>query len=153
MTEQKNLPSMGLIAKALRKYSGRGKLVLIGPVRIWFDQNSGRDMFGLVAITHDATHHECCFETMIYFGSVAAEPPQWLADAVDGVLLVKQGNEITASEADKLRADLIGHCRTHFKRVRVFGTERELADAMVEFFPGEKSTRLHAAIHADANSV
>jgi hypothetical protein len=53
----------------------------------------------------------------------------------------------------KLRADLIGHCRTHFKRVRVFGTERELADAMVEFFPGEKSTRLHAAIHADANSV
>ena len=24
-----------------------------GPVRIWFDQNSGRDMFGLVAITHD----------------------------------------------------------------------------------------------------
>jgi hypothetical protein len=44
MTEQKNLPSVGLIAKQLRKYSGRGRMVLIGPVRIWAEPKSGHDM-------------------------------------------------------------------------------------------------------------
>lgn len=101
MTEQKNLPSMKLIAKQLRKYSGRGRMVLIGPVRIWAEPNSGRDSYGVVAATHDKTGRECLFETMVFLGAVAAEPPQWLADAVDGVLLVKQGNEITVSEAEK----------------------------------------------------
>ena len=153
MTEQKNLPSMKLIAKQLRKYSGRARMVLIGPVRIWAEPNSGRDSYGVVAATHDKTGRECLFETMVFLGAVAAEPPQWLADAVDGVLLVKQGNEITVSEAEKMREDLIGPCRCHFKRVRAFQTERALADAMLEFFPGEKSERLRTAIHADPNSI
>jgi hypothetical protein len=128
-------------------------MVLIGPVRVWAEPKSGRDCYGVVAVTHDKTGRECLFESMIFFGAVAGEPPQWLADAVDGVLLVKQGNEITVSEAEKLREDLIGLCRTLFKRVFAFNSERELVDAMVTHFPGEKSERLHAAIHRDPSSV
>jgi hypothetical protein len=37
---------MGTIVRALRKYSGRGRMVLIGPVRLWFDKNSDRDYLG-----------------------------------------------------------------------------------------------------------
>src|SRR5262249_31104005 len=93
-------------------------MVLIGPTRIWFDKNSDRDQSGVVSITHDKTGHECCFDSMVFFGGVADEPPQQLADACDVVLLARRADEVTRSEADKLRNDLIGHCRTLFKRVR-----------------------------------
>jgi hypothetical protein len=83
MIEQIVTPSMGTIAKQLKKYSGRGRMVLIGPVRTWFDQNYDRDSYGLVAVTHDATHHECCFDSMIFFGAVATEPPPEVVAAVD----------------------------------------------------------------------
>ena len=128
-------------------------MLLIGPVRIWTDPNSGREMYGVVAVTHDRTGRECLFDTMIFFGDVAGEPPQAFVDACDVVLLVKRADEITAAQADKMRDDLIGLCRCHFKRVRTFKTERALADAMLEFFPGEKSERLRTAIHADPNSI
>ena len=93
------LPSMGLVAKQLRKYSGRGRMVLIGPVR---------------------TGRECLFESMIYFGAVAGEPPPpELVAAADVVIEIKRADEITGAEADKLREDLIGLCRCYFKRVHV----------------------------------
>ena len=153
MTEQIVTPNMGAIAKQLRKFSGRGRMVLIGPTRIWTEPKSGRDMYGVCAVTHDKTGRECLFDSMIFFGGVAGEPPQAFVDACDVVLLVKRADEVTKSEADKLRNDLIGHCRSHFKRVFAFNSERELVDAMVTHFPGEKSERLHRAIHADATSV
>jgi len=145
MAEQKNPLSMRLIVKELRKYSGRGRLVLIGPVRVWAEPNSGRDYFGAVGVTHDKTGRECLFERIIFFGPVAS-----LCDAcLEQLAAAADVDEITAAEAEIIRDDLIDLCRCHFKRVRTFKTERELADAMLEFFPGEKSERLHAAIHAD----
>jgi len=146
MTEQL---SMRLIVKELRKYSGRGRLVLIGPVRVWVEPKSGRDMYGAVAVTHDKTGRECLFERIIFFGGVSN-----LCDAcVEQLAAAADVDEITAAEAEIIREDLIGLCRCHFKRVRAFQTERALADAMVEFFPGEKSERLHASMHADPTSV
>ena len=71
MIEQKNIPSMQLVAKQLRRYSGRGRLVLIGPVRIWTEPKSGDDMYGVFAITHDKTGRECLFDSMVFFGGVA----------------------------------------------------------------------------------
>jgi hypothetical protein len=124
-----------------------------GPVRIWTDPKSSRDMYGVVAVTHDKTGRECLFESMIYFGAVAGEPPPELADACDVVLLVKRADEITAAEAEIIRDDLIGLCRCHFKRVRTFETERALADAIIEFFLGAKAERVHAAVHNDPNSI
>ena len=68
MTEQM---SVRLMVKELRRASGRGRLVLIGPVRVWVEPDSGRKMYGAAAVTHDKTGRECLFDRMIFFGGVS----------------------------------------------------------------------------------
>src|SRR5262249_1895851 len=145
MAEQKNPLSMRLIVKELRKYSGRGRLVLIGPVRVWAEPNSGRDYFGAVGVTHDKTGRECLFERIIFFGPVAS-----LCDAcLEQLAAASDADEITAAEAEIIRDDLTDLCRCHFKPVPTLKTQRAWATGMSHFSPAEKSERLPAAIHAD----
>jgi hypothetical protein len=153
MIDHEEKPSLGLVAKELKTLCG-GQTILIGPLRIWTDRKSGRDMYGVVVAGRDKSRRECIYNTMIFLGAVAAgEPPQWLMGAVDTVLLVKRADEITVSEGEKLRLDLIGLCRCYFKRVRTFDSERAYVEAMVKFFPGDKSERLRAAVLSDPDTV
>jgi hypothetical protein len=140
--------SAELIAKRLRQHSGRGRLLLIGPVRVYVEPQSGQRMYAAVAITHDKSGRECLFDRIIFFGAVAR-----ICDDCAELAAAADVDGITATEADLERDHLIGVCRSYFKRIRVFESERALADAMVEFFPGAKSERAHAATYADPNSI
>ena len=93
--------NLGAMVKELKKMCG-GQTILVGPLRIWLESGSECDMYGVTVATRDKTGGECFRNTMIYLGSVAAgQPPQWLMDTVDTVLLVKRADELTLSEAEK----------------------------------------------------